>query len=127
MIARHMLIIVVFVSSCLSAACAGDGSLVAPSTSSMSASSESVTSISGRVTGRNTHAGIVGARVTVQAGPMKGASTVTDASGFYTVAVKSGHVMVSVKADNYIDRSETLDISNDITQLDFQLMPFLDN
>lgn len=123
MIDRGTLAIVIL-TSCLAGACAGDTSLVSPSsTSSMSSSNDALSTITGRVTARTTQDGIAGAKVMVQAGAMRGASAVTDASGFYTVAVKTGHVQVLVKADKYIDRSEVIDVSNNNMRVDFQLMP----
>ena len=122
MIDRSTLAIVIL-TSCLAGACAGDTSLVAPSSPSMSSSNEALSTIAGRVTARTTQDGIAGAKVIVQAGAMRGASAVTDSSGFYTIAVKTGHLQVMVKADNYIDRSEIIDVSNSNMRVDFQLMP----
>jgi len=125
MIDRSTLAIVIL-TSCLAGACAGDTSLVAPSSTSMSSSNEALSTITGRVTARTTQDGIAGAKVIVQADAMRGATAVTDASGFYTVAVKTGHVQVMVKADKYIDRSEAIEVSNNNMRLDFQLMPASD-
>jgi hypothetical protein len=58
---------------------------------------------------------------------MRGPTVVTDASGFYELVIKKSHVTVAVKADRYIDRSESLDVSDNTTRLDFQLMPLLDD
>jgi len=127
MIDRRMLALVIALSSCLAAACAGDASLVAPSSTSVSSSTEAVSTIAGRVTAKTTQDGIAGAKVIVQAGPMRGASAITDASGFYTIAVKSGRLQVLVKAENYIDRSEMIDVSNASTRVDFQLMPAIED
>jgi len=93
----------------------------------MSSSNDALSTITGRVTARTTQDGIAGAKVIVQSGAMKGASAVTDASGFYTVAVKTGRLQVLVKADNYIDRSEMIDVSNNSNRVDFQLMPANDD
>lgn len=127
MIDRKLLAIAILASTCLAAACTGGNSLVAPSSTSISSPLETRSTISGRVTSRETEDGIGGARITVQAGSMKGASAVSDASGFYSVAVKTGHVQVSVKAENYIDRSEVLDVSDSTMRVDFQLMPAIDD
>ena len=113
-------------SSCV-AACAGDTSLVAPSSTSTSSLNETLSTVSGRVTARTTQDGIAGAKVIVQAGTMRGASAVTDASGFYTIAVKTGRLQVLVKADNYIDRSEMIDVANNSLRVDFQLMPAIED
>jgi carboxypeptidase family protein len=126
MIDRGTLAIVIL-TSCLAGACAGDTSLVSPSSTSMSSSSDALSTITGRVTARKTQDGIAGAKVMVQAGTMRGASAVTDASGFYTVAVKTGHVQVLVRADKYIDRSEVIDVSNSNMRVDFQLMPAIED
>jgi hypothetical protein len=126
MIDRRLVVLALALSSLLTA-CAGDTSLVAPSSTSMSSSNEALSTITGRVTARTTQDGIAGAKVIVQSGAMRGASAVTDASGFYTVAVKTGHLQVLVKADNYIDRSEMIDVSNSSTRVDFQLMPAIDD
>jgi hypothetical protein len=126
MIARSTLAIVIL-TSCLAGACAGDTSLVAPSSTSTSSSSDALSTITGRVTARTTDDGIANARVIVQAGAMRGATATTDASGFYTVAVKTGHVQVMVKADRYIDRSEMIDVANSNMRVDFQLMPAIED
>jgi len=122
----RLLVLALALSSCLTG-CAGDTSMVAPSSTSMSSSNDALSTITGRVTARTTQDGIAGAKVIVQSGAMKGASAVTDASGFYTVAVKTGRLQVLVKADNYIDRSEMIDVSNNSNRVDFQLMPANDD
>jgi hypothetical protein len=59
---------------------------------------------------------------------MTGPSAVTDGSGFYSITgLKTGHVTVSVKAENYVDRSESIDVAAGSTRLDFQLMPASEN
>jgi hypothetical protein len=85
--------------------------------------------MTGRVTDRaSTPAGIAGATVKVQTGSVMGPSTVTDESGFYSIAgIKLEYVTVSVKAEHYVDRSESLDIVGKATRLDFQLMTSSEN
>lgn len=122
---RNIFAIGLLVCSCLITACAGDMSPVAPSSASATSANE-VSTITGRVTARETHNGIAGAKVTVQAGAMRTPSVVTDASGFYSIPVKSGFVTVLVKADRYIDRSESVQVLEDTTRVDFQLMSLLE-
>lgn len=127
MIERRMLAMTIVVFSSLTWACASDASLVMPSSTSSSPPA-AVLTISGRVTERSTPVAIAGARVTVQAGSMTGPSAVTDGSGFYSITgLKTGHVTVSVKAENYVDRSESIDVAAGSTRLDFQLMPASEN
>jgi Carboxypeptidase regulatory-like domain len=123
---RKLFLIVIFACSCLVTACAGDSSLVAPSSTFESSTGE-MSTITGRVTERQTLNGIQGAKVTVQAGRLNSPTMVTDASGFYSIPVKSGQVVVSVKADRYIDRSESVFVANSATHVDFQLMPLNDD
>jgi hypothetical protein len=125
----RILAVALVVSSCLTWACAGEGSLVTPSaTSSTTGATVAGLDITGRVTERATSAGIPGASVTVQIGSLMGPSVVTDGAGFYSISgLKTGQVRVFVKAEHYIDRSDYLNFAANATRLDFQLMPAFEN
>jgi carboxypeptidase family protein len=122
--ARKVLAAAFFVSACFVAACASDSMPVAPSSTSISAATEPRAEISGRVTGRDTGAGIAGAIVNMDAPSTTGASVLTDASGFYSLAVKGGHVTVAVVANGFFSSSRIVDVTaHDDARLDFQLAP----
>lgn len=126
MIVRPVLITAIFVSFCFAAACSGDTPIMAPSPTS-APSPTPVATITGRVTERSTANGIAGAFVTADIGPLTGPALVTDASGFYEIPLKTGHVhvTVSVIARRFIESSESVDVSDRDVRLDFQLMPAL--
>ena len=116
--------------SCVAAACS-EASLMAPSatsTPSRTASIE-VSTLSGHVTDRAlTPAGIAGATVTVENGLIVALSAVTDELGFYSIpGIKLAYVTVSVKAEHFVDRSESIDVENKTTRLDFQMMTSSEN
>lgn len=120
-----MFAVATLVFSCVAAACS-DASMIAPSPTSMPspASPIEVSTMTGQVTDRApTPVGIAGATVTVQTGRVMGPSTVTDESGFYSIAgIKLEYVTVSVKAEHYVDRSESFDVVDKATRMDFHLM-----
>jgi hypothetical protein len=125
MIERRIAAMAIVVSSCLAIACAGDSSPVSPSATSEPPSTPiALSTVSGRVTGRATLLGVAGAKVTAQAGSTMGPGAVTDGSGYYSITgLKPGPLTVSVQAEDYVDRSETVEVApNTTTIVNFQLM-----
>ena len=120
-----MFAVATLVFSCVAAACS-NASMIAPSPTSIPspAAPIEISTLSGHVTDRaSTPAGIAGATVTVETGRIMGPSAVTDESGFYSIAgIKLAFVTVSVKAEHYVDRSESFDVVNKATRMDFHLM-----
>jgi Carboxypeptidase regulatory-like domain len=116
--------------SCVAAACA-DSSMMAPSPTSKPSPSApiEISTLSGHVTDRASKpAGIVGATVTVHNGLIVALSAVTDEAGFYSIpGIKLAYVTVSVTADHFVDRSESLEVENKTTRLDFQMMTASEN
>jgi len=125
-----MFAVATLVFSCVAVACS-DASLMAPSQTAMPspASPIEISTLSGYVTDRaEAPAGILGATVTVQNGLIVGLSAVTDKLGFYSIpGIKLAYVTVSVTADHYVDRSESFDVVNKATRMDFHLMTSSEN
>lgn len=120
---RKVLAAALFFSAWFVGACANDTMPLAPSATSTSAATAPRSSISGRVTGRDTGAGIAGAIVNMDAPNTTGASVLTDASGFYSLDVKGGLVTVSVVASGFFSSSQTVDVARQDARMNFALTP----
>lgn len=121
---QKVLAAAILVSASFIAACANDSMPLAPSSTVTSSATAPRAEISGRVTGRDTGTGIAGAIVNMDAPMTTGASVLTDASGFYVLAIKGGQVTVSVVASGFAPTSQTVQVSSEHdARLDFQLSP----